>query len=75
VEKLRRNRTIQPGDPDLNAWFTSNGSEVGDLCNFVYGTTFLAPNGSHANHTLGTRDYLAQEIWSMTNPVGCVLSH
>jgi len=62
-------------DPDLNAWFTSNGSEVADLCNFVYGTTFLAPNGSHANHTFGGRNYLAQEIWSMTSPVGCVLSH
>lgn len=62
-------------DPDLNAWFTSNGSEVGDLCNFVYGTTFLAPNGSHANHTFGGRDYLAQEMWSMANPVGCVQSH
>ena len=62
-------------DPDINAWYTSNGLEVGDLCNFVYGTTFLAPNGSHANHVFGTRDYLAQEIWSMENPVGCVLSH
>jgi Phosphate-induced protein 1 conserved region len=62
-------------DPDLNAWFTKGGLEVGDLCNFIYGTTFLAPNGSHANHTFGTRNYLAQEIWSMQNPVGCVLSH
>ena len=62
-------------DPDINAWYTSNGLEVGDLCNFVYGTTFLAPNGSHANHVFGTRDYLAQEIWSMESPAGCVLSH
>jgi len=62
-------------DPDLNAWYTSGGSEVGDLCNFIYGTTFIAPNGSHANHTFGSRNYLAQEIWSMENPVGCVLSH
>lgn len=62
-------------DPDLNAWFTKNGSENGDLCNFVYGPTFLAPNGSHANHTFGSRNYLAQEIWSMTNPVACVQSH
>ena len=62
-------------DPDINAWFTSNGSENGDLCNFVYGKTFLAPNGSHANHTFGGLDYLAQEIWSRANPVACVLSH
>jgi phosphate-induced protein 1 len=62
-------------DPDGSAWFTSNGSENGDLCNFVYGTTFIAPNGSHANHTFGGLNYLAQEIWSMANPVGCVLSH
>jgi len=62
-------------DPDINAWYTSSGSEIADLCNFVYGTTFLAPNGSHANHTFGNRNYLAQEIWSMENPVGCVLSH
>jgi Phosphate-induced protein 1 conserved region len=62
-------------DPDGTAWYTSNGSENGDLCNFTYGTTFLAPNGSHANHTFGGLNYLAQEIWSRTTPVGCVLSH
>lgn len=62
-------------DPDGTAWFTSNGSEVGDLCNFIYGTTFLAPNGSHANHIFGGLNYLAQEIWSMANPVACVQSH
>jgi Phosphate-induced protein 1 conserved region len=62
-------------DPDVYAWYTANGSEVGDLCNFVYGTTFLAPNGSHANRTFGRLNYLAQEIWSMENPVACVQSH
>ena len=62
-------------DPDINAWYTKGGQEVGDLCNFVYGPTFLAPNGSHANHTFGSRNYLAQEIWSMENPVACVQSH
>jgi Phosphate-induced protein 1 conserved region len=62
-------------DPDINAWFTSNGSETGDLCNFTYGTTFIAPNGSHANYTFGSRNYLAQEIWSMESPVACVQSH
>lgn len=61
-------------DPDGNAWFTKNGAENGDLCNFVYGTTFLAPNGSHANHTFGTRDYLVQTIWDRVGSF-CSLSH
>lgn len=53
-------------DPDLNAWFGPHG-EVGDLCNFNYGTTFLAPtNLTHANQTFGDRDYLVQTIWSNT---------
>lgn len=61
-------------DPDLNAWFTKNGAENGDLCNFVYGTTFLAPNGSHANHVFGTRNYLVQTIWDRAGSF-CALSH
>lgn len=61
-------------DPDINAWFTKNGAENGDLCNFVYGTTFLAPNGSHANHVFGTRDYLVQTIWDRQGSF-CALSH
>ena len=50
-------------DPNLNAWFTRSGAENGDLCNFVYGPAFTAANGSHANVTLGGRDYLVQQIW------------
>jgi len=62
-------------DPDINAWYTRAGQEVGDVCNFTYGPTFIVPNGSHANHTFGDRNYLAQEIWSMEDPVACVQSH
>ncbi|HEV2728732.1 MAG TPA: hypothetical protein VGV15_01760 [Terriglobales bacterium] len=61
-------------DPDLSAWYTKNGAENADLCNFVYGTTFLAPNGSHANHTFGNRNYLVQEIWERLGSF-CALSH
>jgi Phosphate-induced protein 1 conserved region len=61
-------------DPDLSAWFTKNGQENGDLCNFVYSATFLAPNGSHANHVFGTRNYLVQTIWDRANSF-CALSH
>lgn len=61
-------------DPDLSAWFTKNGAENGDLCNFVYGTTFLAPNGSHANHVFGSRNYLVQTIWDRAGSF-CALTH
>ncbi|HEV2494930.1 MAG TPA: hypothetical protein VG204_17850 [Terriglobia bacterium] len=60
-------------DPDLNAWFGPHG-ENGDLCNFVYGTTFLAANGSHANHSFGKMDYLVQTIWENTGNGFCALS-
>lgn len=58
-------------DPTGKGWFTSNGSENGDLCNFVYGTTFLAPNGTHANVTLGSYNYLVQTIWQNTGAGFC----
>jgi hypothetical protein len=39
-------------DPLLNAWFTFLGNEIGDLCNFTYGTnswTSLATNDANQN--------------------------
>jgi hypothetical protein len=62
-------------DPDISAWLTKGGLENGDLCNFNYGTTFLAPNGSHANHTFGSRDYLVQTIWENVGAGSCALSY
>ena len=47
------------------AWQGAAG-ENGDLCNFKFGTTFLAPNGSHANQTLGGREYLIQTMFKLT---------
>ena len=58
-------------DPDLNAWFTSNGAENGDLCNFNYGTTYDAKNGAVANAHLGKRDYLIQTIWENSGAGFC----
>ena len=60
--------------PDGSAWFTKNGEENADLCNFVYGSTSVAANGSHYNHVFGGRDYLVQTIWDKANSV-CALSH
>lgn len=62
-------------DPNLNAWYTSNGAENGDLCNFVYGTTYTSANGSHANHRFGTRDYLVQTIWANVGGGSCTLNY
>lgn len=50
-------------DPDLNAWFDSSGNEVGDKCNFIFGSVFTAPNGAPANVTLGDREFLIQKNW------------
>ncbi len=62
-------------DPVINAWFTFTGEEVGDVCNFNYGPTFRAPNGAHANAKFGNRDYLVQQLWSMSDPEACVQRH
>jgi hypothetical protein len=58
-------------DPDISAWYTKNGQENGDLCNYNYGTTYPAPNGALANAHLGNRDYLIQRIWQNANPGFC----
>jgi len=50
-------------DPDLNAWYTSNGEENGDLCNFNYGSTSTDAHGIHYNVTFGKRNFLIQLIW------------
>jgi hypothetical protein len=52
-------------DPLGNAWTSLVGGEIGDICNFNYGTTYIAPNGTHANTHLGNRDYLVQTIWEI----------
>jgi hypothetical protein len=61
-------------DPLINAWYTSNGSENGDLCAWKFGATYRAPNGANANVHLGNRDYLLQEMWLNANGGSCALS-
>jgi len=51
-------------DPNGDAWYDANGNEVGDLCNFTFGSKlYSTANGSAANIHLGGRDYLLQEDW------------
>jgi hypothetical protein len=55
-------------DPEVNlhtAW-AGSCSENGDCCNFVYGTTHTAPNGSHANVKIAGHAFLLQEMFKLT---------
>ena len=60
-------------DPDLNAWFTKNGEENGDLCNYFYGTAplYTTANGATANTMLNGHYYLIQYIWRNSTPQVC----
>jgi hypothetical protein len=62
-------------DPDISAWYTSNGEENGDLCNYNYGTWGSLPtagNGAKYNTLIGGAPYLLQLIWlNTTTPQYC----
>lgn len=63
-------------DPDLNAWYDSNGAENADKCAWSFGATSTAGNGSKYNMTLGARQYLIQENWVNAGGTGyCALSY
>lgn len=61
-------------DPQLNAWYDSNGQEVADKCAWTFGTLFSA-NGAWANMELGTRYYLIQRNWVNASGGYCALSY
>jgi hypothetical protein len=65
-------------DPDINAWYTQNGEENGDLCNYVYGptqTVSVTVHGktatAHYNAVLNGRNFLIQLIWKNVGPGYC----
>jgi len=69
-------------DPYISAWYTQNGAENGDLCNYVYETT-SSPiktktdvNGAttHYNVTLGGKDFLVQLIWKNSGTGFCAVN-
>lgn len=48
-------------DPDLNAWYDSQGAENADKCAWTFGHfQYQVGNGSWANIHLGARDFLIQ---------------
>ena len=60
-------------DPDLNAWYDRRGYENADKCAWKFGTVYTAANGSYANMTLGSMDYLIQQNWVNANGGNCAL--
>src|SRR5215831_16179183 len=58
-------------DPDLNAWFDNSGQENADKCNFRFGPTQTAGNGSLFNQTLGGLHWLIQMNWENSRGGGC----
>lgn len=56
-------------DPLLNAWYTAQGNEIGDLCAYNYGTN-LWDNGNANEMWYGRFWELQQEFDNLTN--GCV---
>jgi hypothetical protein len=57
-------------DPYLNAWFDANGNEVGDKCNFTFGTL----NAIGADIVVFGHDpYIVQEEWD-NHRNGCTIS-
>jgi hypothetical protein len=66
-------------DPDISAWYTQNGAENGDLCNYVYGTVQPGTNSNGTYHynallpaIIGpSRPYLIQQIWKNATPQAC----
>ncbi|HEY4676799.1 MAG TPA: hypothetical protein VIJ01_06545, partial [Candidatus Angelobacter sp.] len=66
------NETIT--DPHGDAWFHIDTSgEVGDLCNFKFGTTFSSLNGAHANIVLNGRQFLIQSNWLNSGGGSCAM--
>jgi hypothetical protein len=72
VDSLMHEISETVTDPDLNAWFTSNGAENGDLCNFNYGTNLSTTStGASYNASWNKFNYLIQLIWKNGPTQGC----
>jgi hypothetical protein len=57
-------------DPELNAWYTAAGSEIGDLCAYDYGP-FYNWDGGNANQMWNGHFYMLQTEYD-NNQLSCV---
>jgi hypothetical protein len=58
-------------DPLGNAWYDSSGNEIGDKCNFNFGSPLGGSPGAEYNEVISTGHYYLQQEWSNANS-GCV---
>ncbi len=62
-------------DPLISSWGARGvEQEDGDLCNFVFGTTYRTANGAQANLQLHGHDYKVQQIFMNRSGGKCVMS-
>ena len=57
-------------DPELDAWYTAQGNEIGDLCAYDYGT-FYRWDGGNANQMWNGHFYMLQTEYN-NNQLSCV---
>jgi hypothetical protein len=58
-------------DPLLNAWYTSSGAEIGDLCSYLYGTNSWDGSPAKANQMWNGHFYELQTQYD-NHLAGCV---
>jgi hypothetical protein len=51
-------------DPLLNAWFDTSGNEIGDLCNFVFGTNSWGSGAGAGNYMWNGFIFEVQQEWN-----------
>ncbi len=51
-------------DPLGTAWYDSSGQEIGDKCNFTFGSPLGGASGAEYNEQIGSGNYYLQEEWS-----------
>jgi hypothetical protein len=60
-------------DPNVTfsngAWGDLVTGESGDMCNFTFGTTKTAANGSHYNETINKTNYLIQQMFKVPTAI------
>lgn len=58
-------------DPLGTAWYDSSGQEIGDKCNFNFGSPLGGASGSEYNEQISSGNYWMQQEWS-NKASGCV---